>query len=267
MKLAFSFLPEDAIRKPWVGVLAGIALAMGYSGFASATVVPCGDACMVKITATDQSGTPLATTTGSYTIDPKSGAIDLTAPILISGNWGSATIDTLGGNSDPSLLFGGGSVNNSAADVLFSFATSTPISLHGPVVAQSQLTYGLTSQAGFGPAHLEPFDTGHHLVVANDLQLGNGSVNKGVDIGSPCDAPAGQTVTCGNLSLTGAPFGSPGDTFTAMGVNVSYFLSAHSSTSFNGQIIQNAVPEPSTYTLLVAGLGLVGFIARRRFNS
>jgi len=266
MKLAFCFLPEDAIRKPWVGVLAGIALAIGYSGFASATVVPCGDACTVKITATDQSGTPLSTTTGSYTIDPL-GAIVLTQPVSISGTWGSATIDTLGGNSDPSLLFGGGSVNNSGGDVLFSFATSTPISLLGPVIAQSQLTYGLTSQAGFGPAHLEPFDTNHHLVVANDLQLGNGSVNKGVDIGGPCDAPAGQSVTCGNLSLTGAPFGSPGDTFTAMGVNVSYFLSAHSSTSFNGQIIQNAVPEPSTYALLVAGLGLVGFIARRRLNT
>jgi hypothetical protein len=264
MKLPFSFL---SVRKPWVGVLAGIALATGYSGIASATIVPCGEDCTVKITATDQSGTALGTTTGSYTIDPKTGAIDLSAPISINGSWGSATIDTLGGNSDPSLLFGGGSVNNSGGDVLFSFVTSTPISLHGPVVAQSQLNYGLTSQVGFGPAHLEPFDTGHHLVVANDLQLGNGTVNKGVDIGGPCDAAAGKTVTCGNLSLTGAPFGSPGDTFTAMGINVSYFLSAHSSTSFNGQVVQVAVPEPSTYTLLVAGLGLIGFVARRRINS
>jgi PEP-CTERM motif len=37
--------------------------------------------------------------------------------------------------------------------------------------------------------------------------------------------------------------------------------------SFAGNVSVNPVPEPSTYAMLLAGLGLVGFSARRRMNN
>lgn len=37
------------------------------------------------------------------------------------------------------------------------------------------------------------------------------------------------------------------------------------STSMNVQV--GAVPEPETYALMLAGLGVVGFASRRRFKA
>jgi hypothetical protein len=34
--------------------------------------------------------------------------------------------------------------------------------------------------------------------------------------------------------------------------------------NFNGQLVLTPVPEPETYALLLAGLGIVGFVASRR---
>lgn len=37
-----------------------------------------------------------------------------------------------------------------------------------------------------------------------------------------------------------------------------------SGANFNGQLVLTPVPEPKTYVLMLAGLGLVGFVANRR---
>ena len=52
-------------------------------------------------------------------------------------------------------------------------------------------------------------------------------------------------------------FGAP----LASGVNISS-TSAAASVSFDSSV--GAVPEPETYAMLLAGLGLLGFVARRR---
>lgn len=40
-----------------------------------------------------------------------------------------------------------------------------------------------------------------------------------------------------------------------------------SSASYGGNIVATPVPEPETYAMLLAGLGVVGFVARRRKTS
>lgn len=40
-----------------------------------------------------------------------------------------------------------------------------------------------------------------------------------------------------------------------------------SSASYGGNIVATPVPEPETYAMLMAGLGVVGFVARRRKSA
>jgi hypothetical protein len=257
--------PSKIVPRSAVCALFCLSFAIGYSSPASAIVTNCGPEsinCTFTLSAQDPTtNAVLGTTTENYSVDKK-GNITIESPASISGPWGSASLTQLGGNTDPSLLFAGGAINNTAGHVLFTFGFSEPISLQGPVQAQSQLNYGLTSQGiALSPAVLTPFNP--NVLTARDL--GNtGFISKNVDLGGPCSAPIGTTVSCGNLSATGAPFGNVTNTFVSMAATVEFDLSGHSSTGFNGQVIQNAVPEPSAYGMLVAGLAFIGFVTLRR---
>jgi len=214
--------------------------------------------CTAKLTASNTSGV-LSTQTVNFDVT-NTGDIQLATPVNLSGDWGTAHLDRLDGNVDPRLGFAGGVTNNSSADLLFSLAISTPILLKGPVQAEGQLNYGLTSLSD-SAATLTPFND--FVLTAKDKTLDNRFISKGVDIGDLCTAPANKTVNCGNLDKFGAPFGA-GETFKDMDATIVFSLTANSNASFNGQVIQNAVPEPTTWGLMLAGLLLVGFVSRRR---
>jgi hypothetical protein len=51
------------------------------------------------------------------------------------------------------------------------------------------------------------------------------------------------------------------DFAVGVGIDGTYY---YDSTSINGSLTLSAIPEPEIYALLMAGLGLVGFVARRR---
>jgi hypothetical protein len=51
----------------------------------------------------------------------------------------------------------------------------------------------------------------------------------------------------------------PGQTLT-----IPYSVAAYLPPGFTGFFVTDAIPEPETYALLLAGLGLLGFVARRR---
>jgi len=56
-------------------------------------------------------------------------------------------------------------------------------------------------------------------------------------------------------------FGETIDFAVGRGIDGTFY---YDSTSINGSLTTNAIPEPEIYALLMAGLGLTGFVARRR---
>ncbi|MEO8442739.1 MAG: PEP-CTERM sorting domain-containing protein [Betaproteobacteria bacterium] len=84
------------------------------------------------------------------------------------------------------------------------------------------------------------------------------------------ETPGNYNLTSGNFHSTGPA----GVTSVANGwlLNLanfapSYSISGYVSENYQDVIVFHGVPEPETYAMLLAGLGLMGFVARRRRGS
>lgn len=89
----------------------------------------------------------------------------------------------------------------------------------------------------------------------------------GENIAAGYDTP--QAVVAGWMNSTGHKANILNANYLGMGIGYSYQAGTtygHYWTQDFGTLAAQPVPEPETYAMLLAGLGLLGAVARRRFN-
>jgi hypothetical protein len=248
-------------------------LALSFSTIASANLSVCADAkCGWQLNAYSESGKLVATDTGGLKIDA-SGNITLTGDGSVATNTGvAAGVALKDSNIDPALGFSFAAINNSDDAATFAFSFAVPISVVGPIAATASANYNISTT---NPTGGSLFLTSQaHLIVSQDTDLDlliPQSINKGVDLGEACTTAAPGLFHCGAspISYTAGPaiIGVPGTSYELMSATVVFGLTAKSSVGGSVFINQTAVPEPSSYALLLAGIGMAGCIARRRLVS
>jgi hypothetical protein len=95
----------------------------------------------------------------------------------------------------------------------------------------------------------------------------NGPVEVSLDAAPFVALNSGSTLLVGGSGVTPLSFGamSMKDALLASLAYVNVHTAANPTGAVRGQLLLvSVVPEPSTYALLLAGLGAVGFVARRR---
>jgi len=108
-----------------------------------------------------------------------------------------------------------------------------------------------------GPGNWTP-DVNHGL-AANDLGCNTGGTNGGCFVVNPAIALTDSMTWNIDLQGTGLHFDAPH-------LKVQ-FLTGADATDKTGALLSQtipAIPEPETYAMMLAGLSLLGFVARRR---
>lgn len=145
----------------------------------------------------------------------------------------SENINLVDGTADfgPAYSFGAGSQGKTFSD-LFYFSIPSLSSADSNISA-----IGFNDTTGIDFKHFELYEKGSSVVAASgDL-----------------DADSGLWVLSGSNLSSGNYF------FKIQGV-----ITTVDAVSYSGNLTVSAVPEAETYAMLLAGLGLVGFVARRR---
>jgi len=102
----------------------------------------------------------------------------------------------------------------------------------------------------------------NHGLAANDLGCNTGGTNGGCFVVNPAIALTDSMIWNIDLQGTDLHFDSPH-------LKVQ-FLTGANATDKTGSLLSQtipgvpAIPEPETYAMMLAGLGLLGFVARRR---
>jgi hypothetical protein len=248
------------------GALLALGLALSAPTGAIAGTTSCGSdgsLCSFSVVA---DGVDLGS--GRYTIDPKTGLLQIVAPRTFTlGDGSTVGITGINGNADPVLGFSA-NANTLASGHSFVFNFDLPISLSGPINANSSISYSLTSTTAAG-AEIKPLDPTHKVLYGLEVDTtvgGLDSLNKGVDAGDKFTLLGGPTTGNSPVFTNSNSFigDSRYDTMTAV---VQFSLSPNSNVGMSGFVQQVAVPEPSSTALLLAGLGFVGWVARRRLGS
>ena len=244
-----------------LGLLLALSLITARSAWAAPIDVCTADTCTWDITVDGQS-----VMSGMYMSDPETGDISFggTGPII--GDGYTVSLDSMSGNIDPILGFGIGASTAGGIGSTFGFTFNLPIALAGTILADSSVSYTLSSLSSAG-AQIAPVGGGN-IVSAFEVDTSVGGLdplNKGVDVGD-------------KFFFTGGPQTQPSPVYTAsntftgnlaydlMTVKVDFSLSANSTVGLSGFVQQVVVPVPAAVWLFGSGLlALVG-IARRKVS-
>lgn len=175
-----------------------------------------------------------------------------------------------GGNFDPFISWGYTATNNTGAAMNFTQvfeATITP-TISEPVIVQNRIGGSLTNgEPGVNDVGVVPTNASGK-VSDFFLSSDNGAtwVNVGVNAGDAQNFSSTTTDTFLYGTFFAGPSGfATGAPWNRMRVVTSFALSGGSDVaSFSGRATVTPIPEPEQIALLALGLGLAGFIARRR---
>lgn len=200
---------------------------------------------------------------GSYLIDGN-GDVSLANPVSQTTADYSVSIDNIGGNVDPEIVFGLGATNTSGAAQTYAFAFSLPLGgFSGLVDTYAELGQTLTALTGDTDGLLLFPTSGTGFIVdSQDIRFSPfSSLDKGVDVGDSLLAPDGTTVL--DLDTATSQILLSGGGYDLMSVVVAFGLDSDGGVGLSGRVRQTlAIPEPAAVLLL--GLGFAGFAIQRR---
>lgn len=249
-------------------LVAGFGLLLSVSAQASiiSGVTDCAlGGCTWSMTVLSEGSAPVRS--GTYTINPRTGAITFGSPVrydipVVRGG-GFVQLTSLSGNADPILGFNA-SAGTGAGGNTFSFSFSLPIALSGPIGANSSISYSLTSLTSAG-AQIDPLNG--KVAVAQEVDTTPGGLtplNKGVNVGD-------RFFFLGGPQTQNSPVYTASNVFVGnlaydlMSVTVAFSLSPNSNVGLSG-FVQQTVPVPAAVWLLGSALGVLGWIRRKSIS-
>lgn len=229
-----------------------------------------------------------------FTLDPTAfgGSSTFTADNLLISDYSAVTFGGGGSFTDTGYLavsgvqhngtVGGGGGLNSTYGLYFAFTgtgTVTPVGGGVSTGNFSSLTYSLYAYSG-APATFGIAGGAATKSATVDTLLASGSLLNGSV--TSVSTPGGGLIPSAEATLTFNVAGSAGSFFVSPDPFYNMAFSAFINTvsqvtpTATGFTIDNgggainfatAVPEPETYAMVFAGLGALGFLARRRSNG
>ena len=244
---------------------AGSGLALGFTPVVGSTFSFLYQANVVSFNdATGTAITPLAGLNASFA----SGGYEYTVVARITES--VTSVNTAGGITTVTFSATGGTASiffDNAASGGVKAVTGTGAGFDdGHLVGQFDIV------AGHGLSNFTTFAGGAGLGATQyDFVIHSGSSVDGAYI-SGLSGPIGdmyftssQVIPAGTSTTTGFPLGTPSngpDIYPTTGAAGNLLLKVDGSNTFT-----SAVPEPETYALMLAGLGAIGFMTRRRRKS
>jgi len=244
-------------RATFSGSMLGMALALLLASPVLAGPIPCDPAtCGWSISVNGNE-----VMSGAYEID-EDGNLSLAAPVSMTTPDFSVSIDSIGGNVDPEIVFGLGATNTSGSAQTYAFAFSLPLGgFTGLIDTYAELGQTLSAVTGDtdGLTMFPTSGTGF-IVDSQDIRFSPfSSVDKGVDVGDVLFAPDGSTVL--DLDTASSQILLSGG-YDLMSVIVAFGLDSDGGVGLSGRVRQTIVPEPGT--ALLVGLGVLALAIRQR---